>query len=224
MHREIHVIFGFPWLPQSIMTTILSILFAIAAYLIGSIPFAIVVSKMFGLEDPRTYGSKNPGATNVLRTGSKKAAILTLLGDAAKGWVVVFPIQMFGADYGFSGATVALVALAAFFGHLWPIYTGFKGGKGVATAFGVLLGLSPWLGIAVLATWLVVAYAFRYSSLAAITAALFAPLFCILLFSMDVRVLAVLVISALLVMRHGQNIANLAHGKESKIGGSKSQG
>jgi acyl phosphate:glycerol-3-phosphate acyltransferase len=203
------------------MNIVLSILLAVAAYLIGSISFAIVVSKIFGLDDPRTYGSKNPGATNVLRSGSKKAAILTLLGDAAKGWVVVFPIQMFGADYGFGSTTVALVALAAFCGHLWPVYTGFAGGKGVATALGVLLGLSPWLGGAVLVTWLVVAYAFRYSSLAALIAAIFAPMYCILLFGIDARFLAVLVMSALLVMRHIQNIRNLAEGTESKIGSKK---
>lgn len=204
------------------MITVFSLLFAVTAYLIGSISFAVVVSKFYGLADPRTYGSGNPGATNVLRSGSKKAAILTLLGDAAKGWIVVFPLQMFGADYGFSSTTVALVALAVFFGHLWPIYTGFEGGKGVATALGVLLGLSPWLGGAVLVTWLMVAYAFRYSSVAALTAAFFAPLFCILMFGLDARFLAVLVMCVLLMMRHKENIRKLAQGQEGRIGGSKS--
>ena len=205
------------------MNTVFSILLALAAYLIGSISFAVVVSKFYGLADPRTYGSGNPGATNVLRSGSKKAAILTLLGDAAKGWIVVFPLQIFGADYGFGSATVALVALAVFFGHLWPIYTGFEGGKGVATALGVLLGLSPWLGGAVLVTWFVVAYAFRYSSVAALTAAFFAPMYCILMFGIDAIFVAVLLMCVLLMMRHKENIRKLAQGQEGKIGGSKSK-
>lgn len=205
------------------MNTVYALLFGLVAYLIGSISFAVVVSKFFGLADPRTYGSKNPGATNVLRTGSKKAAILTLLGDAAKGWVVVFPIQMFGRDFGFGPEVVGLVTLAVFFGHIWPIYTGFQGGKGVATALGILLGLSPWLGLGVLATWLVVAYAFRYSSLAALIAALFAPLYAILLLGPDPRSLAVAVMSVLLVMRHADNIKNLVQGNESRIGSRKTQ-
>ncbi len=206
------------------MDIVLAILFVIAAYLIGSISFALVMSKLFGLADPRTYGSKNPGATNVLRSGSKKAAVLTLLGDAAKGWIVVFPLQMFGAKYGYGNMTVALVVLAVFCGHLWPVYTGFAGGKGVATALGVLLGISPWLGLAVLLTWLLVAYVFRYSSLAALIAAACAPMFFVLMFGIDARFLAVLVMSALLVMRHGKNITNLVAGKESKIGNSKPRG
>ena len=203
------------------MTIALSILFAVVAYLIGSISFAVVVSKAFGLADPRTYGSNNPGATNVLRTGNKKAAILTLLGDAAKGWIVVFSMDFWGSDYGFGPMSVALVALAVFAGHIWPLYTRFQGGKGVATALGVLLGLSPWLGLAVLATWLVMAYAFRYSSLAAITAALFAPMYAILMFTTDPRSIAVLVMSVLLLWRHASNFRNLVEGKESKIGSKK---
>ena len=205
------------------MNTVFALIFGLVAYLIGSISFAVVVSKLFGLADPRTYGSKNPGATNVLRTGSKKAAILTLLGDAAKGWIVVFPMQTFGPDFGFGPDVVALVTLAVFFGHIWPIYTGFQGGKGVATALGILIGLSPWLGLGVLATWLVVAYAFRYSSLAALIAALFAPLYSILLLGPDPRSLAVGVMSVLLVMRHADNIRNLVQGNESRIGSRKAQ-
>lgn len=203
------------------MNQVAPILCILGAYLIGSISFAVIVSKAFGLADPRTYGSKNPGATNVLRTGSKKAAILTLLGDALKGWVVVFPMVQFGADYGFGHATVALVALAVFAGHIWPLYTRFQGGKGVATALGVLLGLSPWLGLAVLATWLVVAYAFKYSSLSAILAALFAPVYAMMMFANDPRTLAVCVMSGLLLWRHASNIKNLIAGKESKIGSKK---
>jgi glycerol-3-phosphate acyltransferase PlsY len=205
------------------MNTVFALIFGLVAYLIGSISFAVVVSKLFGLADPRTYGSKNPGATNVLRTGSKKAAILTLLGDAAKGWIVVFPMQTFGPDFGFGPDVVALVTLAVFFGHIWPIYTGFQGGKGVATALGILIGLSPWLGLGVLATWLVVAYTFRYSSLAALTAALFAPLYAILMLGPDTRSLAVAIMSVLLIMRHADNIRNLVQGNESRIGSRKPQ-
>ncbi|MEO8600644.1 MAG: glycerol-3-phosphate 1-O-acyltransferase PlsY, partial [bacterium] len=141
-----------------------SILFAIAAYLIGSISFAVVVSKLLGLNDPRSYGSGNPGATNVLRSGNKKAALLTLLGDGAKGWFAVWLTIRFGPQYGVGEGGLALVVLAVFLGHLWPVFFRFVGGKGVATALGVLLGLSAWLGLATMITWLVIAYAFRYSS------------------------------------------------------------
>ena len=198
-----------------------TILFGIAAYLIGSISFAVVVSKLFGLSDPRTYGSKNPGATNVLRSGNRAAAILTLLGDGAKGWLAVWLAQKFGPQYGIGDGGIALVAIAVFLGHLWPLYFKFVGGKGVATALGVLLGLDPWLGLATLATWLVVAYAFRYSSLAALVAAVFAPFYYGLLFGSDTKLLAVLAMSALLVYRHRKNIANLLTGKEGRIGGQK---
>jgi len=201
-----------------------TVLFVVAAYLVGSISFAVVMSKLFGLADPRTYGSKNPGATNVMRSGNKSAAILTLLGDAVKGWLMVWLAQTFGAEYGVQNGGVALVALAVFCGHLWPLYTKFAGGKGVATALGVLLGISPWLGLAVLGAWIVIAYAFRYSSLAALMAAVFAPMFYILLFGVDAKFLAVLIMSALLVMRHSQNITKLMKGKESKIGSGKPRG
>lgn len=195
----------------------------IAAYLLGSISFAVVMSRAFGLNDPRTYGSKNPGATNVLRSGSKKAAIATLIGDAAKGWLAVWLAVRFGADFGIDDDGIALVAIAVFLGHLWPVFFRFVGGKGVATALGVLLGINVWLGLATLATWLIIAYAFRYSSLAALIAAIFAPLYYGLLFGADSILFAVIVMSGLLVWRHGSNIGNLIAGKESKIG-SKSAG
>jgi glycerol-3-phosphate acyltransferase PlsY len=196
-----------------------TVIFAIAAYLIGSISFAVVVSKAFGLSDPRTYGSKNPGATNVLRSGNKAAAIATLVGDGFKGWLAVWLAERFGEQYGVGEMGVALVALAVFLGHLWPVFFRFVGGKGVATALGVLFGLNPWLGLATLVTWLVVAYAFRYSSLAALIAALFAPFYYGLLFGLDEKLFAVVIMSALLAFRHSKNIANLLAGKESRIGG-----
>jgi glycerol-3-phosphate acyltransferase PlsY len=196
-------------------------LFGIAAYLIGSISFAVVVSKLLGLSDPRTYGSKNPGATNVLRTGNKMAAILTLLGDGFKGWLAVWLAQQYAPQFGVGDTGIALVASAVFIGHLWPVFFKFIGGKGVATAFGVLLGLNVWLGIAAMATWLIVAYAFRYSSFAALVSAVFAPFYYGLLFGTDMKLVAVLVMSGLLLYRHGKNIGNLLAGKESRIGGAK---
>jgi len=200
-----------------------TILFAIAAYLIGSISFAVVISGLFGLADPRTYGSKNPGATNVLRSGNKAAAALTLLGDGFKGWLAVWLAQKYGPQYGIDDIGIALVAIGVFLGHLWPIYFKFVGGKGVATALGVLLGINGWLGLATLITWLVIAYAFRYSSLAALVAAIFAPFYYGLLFGTDAIsiLLSILVMSGLLIYRHRQNIANLLSGKESRIGSKK---
>jgi glycerol-3-phosphate acyltransferase PlsY len=195
-----------------------ALIFAIAGYLIGSISFAVVMSRVFGLSDPRTYGSKNPGATNVLRSGNKKAAIATLVGDGAKGWFAVWLAQRLADHYGVGDGGIALVALAVFLGHLWPVFFRFKGGKGVATALGVLIGLNPWLGLATLVTWLVVAYAFRYSSLAALFAALFAPFYYGLLFGVDEKLFAVAAMSMLLAFRHSKNIANLIAGKESRIG------
>jgi glycerol-3-phosphate acyltransferase PlsY len=190
----------------------------IAAYLIGSISFAVVMSRVFGLSDPRTYGSKNPGATNVLRSGSKKAAIATLVGDGAKGWLAVWLAVHYGPQFGIEDGGIALVAIAVFLGHLWPVFFRFVGGKGVATALGVLLGINVWLGLATLATWLIVAYAFRYSSLAALIAAVFAPFYYGLLFGADEILFAVAVMSGLLLYRHAGNISNLMAGKESKIG------
>jgi glycerol-3-phosphate acyltransferase PlsY len=198
------------------MTTLI---FVIAAYLIGSISFAVVMSRVFGLSDPRTYGSKNPGATNVLRSGNKAAAIATLAGDGVKGWFAVWLAQRLAEQYGVGDAGIAMVALAVFLGHLWPIFFRFVGGKGVATALGVLVALNPWLGLATLVTWLVVAYAFRYSSLAALIAALFAPFYYGLLFGVDEKLFAVVAMCMLLGFRHSKNISNLIAGKESRIGG-----
>ena len=194
------------------------------AYLIGSISFAVVVSRVMGLADPRSYGSKNPGATNVLRTGNKVAALLTLLGDAAKGVVAVLLVRAVAERYGLGEGTIAASALAVFCGHLFPVFHGFAGGKGVATAAGVLLALSPWLGVGTLATWLLVAFFFRYSSLAALVAAVFAPFFHGLLFGLDLTGFAVLAMSVLLVWRHRQNLRNLIAGKESRIGQKKAAG
>ena len=192
--------------------------FVVAAYLLGSISFAVVVSKAFGMADPRSYGSGNPGATNVLRSGKKLAAVLTLLGDAAKGWLAVFV----AISFGLSDTLVALVALAVFLGHVFPIFLKFKGGKGVATALGVLLALSGWMGLAVLVTWLLVALVFRLSSLAALVAAVAAPIYAILLVLPHEWIMATAIMSMLLIWRHKKNIQNLLAGKESKIGKSKS--
>jgi len=191
----------------------------VAAYLLGSVSFAIVVSKLFRLADPRTFGSGNPGATNVLRTGNKVAAALTLLGDCVKGVVPVALAVYFSESLALGDAGVALISLAVFAGHLWPLFFRFKGGKGVATALGVLLGLNPILGGATLLTWIVIAYAFRYSSLAALISALFVPFYYTLLFGLNPIGVAVLAMSALLMWRHRQNIGNLIAGRESKIGG-----
>jgi glycerol-3-phosphate acyltransferase PlsY len=201
-----------------------TLIFTLVAYLIGSISFAVVVSKLSGLSDPRTYGSGNPGATNVLRSGNKKAAALTLLGDGAKGWLAVWLAQRLADHYGVGDATIALVCIAVFLGHLYPVFFRFQGGKGVATALGVLLGVNVWLGVATLVTWLVVAYAFRYSSLAALVAALFAPFYYGLLFGFDDLMIAVTAMSVLLVYRHAKNIGNLMAGKESRIGGKAAGG
>ena len=193
----------------------------VASYLIGSLSFAVIVSRMMGLQDPRTYGSQNPGATNVLRSGSKAAAVLTLLLDAVKGWLPVFVVQRLpGMEH---DAVVAVCALAAFAGHVWPVFFRFKGGKGVATAAGVLFGLEIWLGLGTMATWLIVAYFSRYSSLAAVAAALFAPAFYLLGAKVvwsgaPVIVLAIGAMSAVLLYRHKDNIARLIAGKESRIG------
>ncbi|MDR2332525.1 MAG: glycerol-3-phosphate 1-O-acyltransferase PlsY [Burkholderiaceae bacterium] len=207
-------------------STVLSIIVTIAAYLVGSLSFAVIVSKLMGLNDPRTYGSGNPGATNVLRSGSKAAAILTLLLDAVKGWLPVALVRWFGGPYGLEEGTIAAVGLAAFLGHLWPVFFKFKGGKGVATAAGVLIGISGWLGLATLASWLIIAVFFRYSSLASLVAAVFAPFFYVLgggvAWVMDARIgVSIAIMSGLLVWRHKENIGRLLAGKESKIGSKK---
>lgn len=199
---------------------------AVAAYLVGSLSFAVIVSRVMGLNDPRTYGSKNPGATNVLRSGSRKAAALTLLLDGVKGWLPVFCVQMWGAPHGMEAGTVAMVGLAAFLGHLYPVFFRFAGGKGVATAAGVLLGIHWVLGLATLVTWVLIAVFFRYSSLAALVAAVFAPVYYIfgdgLVWFFDGKILlAVSVMSLLLVYRHAQNIGRLVRGTESRLGAAK---
>jgi len=194
------------------------------AYLIGSVSFAVLVSRAMGLADPRSYGSGNPGATNVLRTGNKAAAVLTLVGDAAKGAIAVLLAQSVAQRYGFSDFTLAMVGLAAFVGHLFPVFHGFQGGKGVATAAGVLIALSPWLGLATLATWVIVAVFLRYSSLAALVAAVFAPAFYLLLSGGDSVLLPLVIMSALLIWRHKRNIGNLLAGKETRIGQKKASG
>jgi acyl phosphate:glycerol-3-phosphate acyltransferase len=194
---------------------------SVLAYLLGSISFAVLVSKVFKLADPRTYGSKNPGATNVLRSGNKLAAVLTLIGDCAKGWLAVWLALQLDEQFALGEAGIALIALAVFLGHLWPVFLRFAGGKGVATALGVLLGLNPILGCATLVTWMVIAYAFRYSSLAALVSAVFAPFYYGLLFGADIKLFAVLIMSGLLIYRHHKNIANLLSGKESRLGSKK---
>ena len=190
----------------------------LAAYLIGSLSFAVIVSRAMGLNDPRTYGSGNPGATNVLRSGNKGAAVLTLLLDALKGYVPVLLADRFGLSFGLGEGTVAMVALAAFLGHLWPVFFRFEGGKGVATAAGVLLALNPWLGLATLGTWLIIAAFFRYSSLAAIVAAVFAPFYQLLIWGGGPTAVAVTLMGLLLVWRHSANIRKLLAGTESKLG------
>jgi glycerol-3-phosphate acyltransferase PlsY len=205
------------------MQSFLPLLAVLAGYLVGSLSFAVIVSHVMGLSDPRTFGSKNPGATNVLRSGSKAAAILTLLLDAAKGWLPVVLVKWYGPAYGLGDGTLALVGLAAFSGHVFPVFFRFAGGKGVATALGVLLGFSGWLGLATALVWLLMAVVFRYSSLASITAALLVPVVYVLgdggLWVMSKSVaLSVAVMSLVLLYRHAENINRLVKGTESKLG------
>ena len=198
-------------------------LFALAllAYLLGSIPFAVIVSRAFALPDPRSYGSGNPGATNVLRTGKKTAAALTLLGDALKGWLAVYLAQRL-AGPGTIEVAAAVAAVAATLGHMYPVFLRFRGGKGVATATGVLVALDPWLGAGAIATWIIIAFFFRYSSLAALVAAAFAPFFAFFLYGMGrfawEGAIGVAVIAILIVWRHQDNIRNLIAGTEGRIG------
>ena len=202
------------------------LLAVVAAYLVGSLSFAVIVSRTMGLNDPRTYGSKNPGATNVLRSGSKAAAVVTLLLDALKGWLPVTLVKWYGAAYGLGDGTVALVGLAAFVGHLFPVFFRFEGGKGVATALGVLVATSWILGLATGATWLIIAYFFRYSSLASLVAAVFAPVYYIfgdgVAWAMDKNIVfSTTVMSLMLIWRHSENISRLVKGTESKLGSKK---
>ncbi|WP_397408502.1 glycerol-3-phosphate 1-O-acyltransferase PlsY [Polaromonas sp.] len=203
-----------------------STLAVLAAYLIGSLSFAVIVSRLMGLNDPRSYGSKNPGATNVLRSGNKAAAVLTLLLDGLKGWLPMALVMWFGKDYGMREGTLAAVGLAAFIGHLYPVFFGFQGGKGVATAAGVLFGVHWVLGLATLATWVIVAFFSRYSSLAAMACAIFAPWYYLIgdrsFWYVDKMIaLAIVAMSAFLIFRHRENINKLLKGTESKLGAKK---
>ncbi len=200
------------------LASVLPYLAVLAAYLVGSLSFAVIVSRLMGLSDPRTYGSGNPGATNVLRSGSKPAAILTLALDALKGWLPVALVVRFGPADGLGEWTIAGVALAAFLGHLWPVFFRFRGGKGVATAAGALIGIDPLLGAATIATWLIIAAFFRYSSLASIVAAVFAPFWQLLTQGPSPIAAAVTVMGLLLIWRHSANIKRLLAGTESKLG------
>jgi glycerol-3-phosphate acyltransferase PlsY len=200
---------------MAIVWTLLAIL---AAYLIGSVSFAVVVSRVFGLADPRSYGSGNPGATNVLRSGNKLAAVLTLLGDAVKGWLAVWLVQRYGPELGVGDWGIALSGLAVFLGHLYPVYFRFKGGKGVATAAGVILAFNPWLALATGVTWLIIAFFFRYSSLAALVAAVFAAFYSAFGWGFDERFIALVVIAGFIIYRHQANIRNLMAGKERRLG------
>jgi len=195
------------------------------AYLIGSISFAVVVSKCMRLPDPYSYGSGNPGATNVLRTGNKRAAVFTLLGDALKGWLAVTVARVVLGDALLMQSTAAWilcgVVIAVFLGHLYPLFHGFKGGKGVATACGILFGINLILGLATLATWLIVAFFLRYSSLAALAAAVFGPIYFVFLFGFQPMAIALSVVCALLIWRHRSNIRNLIDGTETRIGKKK---
>jgi glycerol-3-phosphate acyltransferase PlsY len=190
----------------------------IGAYLLGSVSFAVIVSRALGLADPRTYGSKNPGATNVLRSGSKLAAVLTLVGDALKGWLAVWLVERFGPLFGVGDWGIALAGVAVFLGHLFPVFFGFKGGKGVATAAGVIVAFNPWLALATGLTWLIIAFFFRYSSLASLTAAVFAAFYSAFGWGFDERFVAVAIIAGFVVFRHQANIRNLVAGKERRIG------
>ena len=197
--------------------TIFNALLIFAAYLIGSVSFAVVVSKVMRLPDPHSYGSGNPGATNVLRTGNKLAAVLTLIGDAAKGYVAVITAKLLiGVEI--DSWVLPAVAAAAFVGHLFPVFHGFKGGKGVATALGILLAIDWVLGLTTLSTWLIVAVFLRYSSLAALVAAVFAPIYFMFLFGVQSMAIAIAVMSALLIWRHKGNIQKLLRGEEGRIG------
>ncbi|MFN9279023.1 MAG: glycerol-3-phosphate 1-O-acyltransferase PlsY [Betaproteobacteria bacterium] len=188
------------------------------SYLVGSLSFAVIVSRLMGLADPRSYGSGNPGATNVLRSGNKAAALLTLAFDALKGYLPVMAALLWQERLGLGPFVIAMVGLAAFLGHLWPVFFRFQGGKGVATAAGVLLALNPVLGAATLASWLLIAVFFRYSSLASLVAAAFAPFFQLLIWGVKPVLLCIVPMSLLLVWRHGPNIRKLLAGTESKIG------
>lgn len=193
--------------------------FILGAYLLGSLSFAVIVSRLMGMADPRTYGSGNPGATNVLRSGKKLAAVLTLLGDGLKGWVAVALVQAFGPAYGLGEQGVAMAGLTVLIGHMWPVFFGFKGGKGVATAVGVLFGFSVWLALAALATWLFMAFVVKISSLSAITACVLVPVYAYFIVGpQSVYFGSCIIIAILVVHRHKSNLIKLLTGQEDKIG------
>lgn len=194
--------------------------FILLAYLLGSISFAVVASWIFGLPDPRTFGSKNPGATNMLRSGNKAAALLTLLGDAGKGWIAVALAQHFAPTWGLDNDVVTAVALVVFLGHVWPVFLRFKGGRGVATAAGVVFGLNTWIGLLTIVTWIIVAAIWRISSLSALVAAALMPVYAWIFLGFEANTLVIFIMSLLLIWRHKSNIANLITGKEARIGGS----
>ena len=203
---------------QTALQNVLPLLAALAGYLIGSLSFAVIISRVMGLSNPRSYGSGNPGATNVLRSGNKAAAVLTLVFDALKGYLPVLAVLIWGPRFGLGEGTAALVGLAAFLGHLWPVFFRFQGGKGVATAAGVIFALNPLLGVATLATWLIIAWFSRYSSLAAIVSAAFAPMYQLLIWEAGPTALALIIMGLLLVWRHQANIKKLLAGTESRLG------
>ncbi|PSB91892.1 glycerol-3-phosphate 1-O-acyltransferase PlsY [Candidatus Pandoraea novymonadis] len=194
-----------------------TLFFILISYLLGSVPFAVIVSRTMGLRDPRSYGSGNPGATNVLRSGNKIAAFFTLIGDAFKGWLAVFLAECFADFFGVGNFGLSAVALAVFIGHLYPIFLRFKGGKGVATAAGVLFAISPVVGFVVMAVWLIIAVWFRYSSLAALVSAVLAPVFYVLIFGTGPYMISAIFMAILLVYCHRGNITKLLTGKESRI-------
>ena len=189
----------------------------VAAYLVGSLSFAVIVSRLMGLADPRSYGSHNPGATNVLRSGKRSAAVLTLALDVLKGYLPVLAVLVWGPAWGLGAGAAAWVGVAAFVGHVWPVFFRFEGGKGVATAAGVLFALNPLLGVATLASWAIVAFFLRYVSLASIVAALFAPFYQLLIWGAGFVVLPIALMSLLLVWRHEPNIRKLLAGTESRL-------
>jgi glycerol-3-phosphate acyltransferase PlsY len=200
------------------MSYLPSALAVLIGYLVGSLSFAVIVSRVMGLSDPRSYGSKNPGATNVLRSGNMVAAVLTLVLDTLKGFVPVLVALLLAPRFGWGEGTASWVGLAAFLGHLWPVFFRFRGGKGVATAAGALLAINPWLGLATLASWVIIAAFFRYSSLASIVAALFAPFYQLLIWGVSPAILPITVMSLLLIWRHEGNIRKLLAGTESRLG------
>jgi acyl phosphate:glycerol-3-phosphate acyltransferase len=211
---------------ESTLEFIYPLLATLAAYLIGSISFAVIVSRLMGLNDPRTYGSKNPGATNVLRSGSKSAAGATLVLDALKGFIPVMAVKLWGPEFGLEDGTLAMVALAAFLGHVYPVFFKFKGGKGVATAVGVVLGVHWILGLACIASFAIILFFFRYVSLASIAAAAFAPFYYLFgdrvaWYTSKPVMLAIFVMAVILAIRHRENINRLLAGTESKLGQKK---